>query len=268
MHELISRVPGAQSARRVLQLLFYFDGQHPDAAVDELAAAVGVPLSTAYRYVALLREMSILEEGAGGTYHVTPRVLALGDAVERSHGLIRSAHPVMRRLAQFSGETALLVRLMGRAAVCVDRVESRQPMRLTYEPGQAVSLQQGASARLLIANLPTEDRRAHLDWLADQDPAFARRRAQFEEEIAWSAACGWAISRGEIDAGIVAVAAPVKVLGRTVAAISIAGPEFRATEEDLDKRREAVVAGADEIAASFLRIDEGSGSPTPADSTI
>lgn len=252
MRELTSRVPGAQGARRVLQLLFYFDGRHPDATVEELASAVGVPVSTAYRYVALLRDLSILEEGASGTYHVTPRVLALGDAVESSHGLIRSARPVLRRLMHLSGETTLLVRLMGHAAVCVDRVESVQPMRLTYEPGQAVSLQQGASARLLIASLPREDRETHLDWLTQQDPTFAQRRAQFEAEIDRSVADGWAISHGEIDAGIVAVAAPVQIAGRTVAAISIAGPAFRVADGDLDKRREAVIEGANEIASAFL----------------
>src|SRR5579875_3572997 len=119
MPDYTPKVSGAQSPRRILQTLFFFDAQHPDATVDELASAVDVPLPTAYRYVALLREMSILEEGPGGTYHLTTRVLALADALENSNGIARTARPVLRRLCEISGETALLVRLVGHAAVCV-----------------------------------------------------------------------------------------------------------------------------------------------------
>lgn len=251
MPDYTPKVSGAQSPRRILQTLFFFDGQHPEATVEELSEAVQVPLPTAYRYVALLREMGILEEGSAGSYHLTPRVLSLTEALENSFGVTRAARPVLRRLCHLSGETALLVRLVGHAAVCVDRVEALQPIRLTYEPGQAVSLQQGASARLLIGGLRPEERAEHLDWLEKQDPAFSSGRAAFEEEIAQSSADEWAISRGEIDAGVVAVAAAVKVAGRTVAAISIAGPAFRADEADLIKRRDAVLEGAAEISETL-----------------
>jgi len=44
----------------------------------------------------------------------------------------------------------------------------------------------------------------------------------------------------------------VQIAGRTVAAISIAGPAFRVADGDLDKRREAVIEGANEIASAFL----------------
>lgn len=258
MPDYTPKVSGAQSARRILQTLFYFDGQHPEATVDELSDAVQVLLPTAYCYVALLREMGILEEGTVGTYHLSPRVLALAEAVENSFGVARAARPVLRRLCHMSGETVLLVRLVGHAAVCVDRVEAPQPIRPTYQPGQSVSLQQGASARLLIGGLGPDERAEHLDWLEEQDPGFASKRAAFEEEISQAATDGCTMSRGEIDAGIVAVAAAVKLGGRTVASISIAGPAFRAQESDLIERRKAVLQGAAEISQALLQHSDGS----------
>lgn len=252
------RAPGSQSARRALETLFVFNGHRPDVTVDEIARVVGLPLATAYRYVALMRDLKILDEGPGGTYHLTPRVLNLAEALERSQGLLAKARPVLHQLMQTFGETAILTQLVGNAAICADRAEPAQPMRLTYEPGQSVSLAQGASARVLIAGLSPEERDVHLNWIETQTPDFAKHRPQFEVEIDRVRDSGWAISHGEIDEGIVAVAAPVKVHDRTLAALSVAGPAFRTSDAALDDRRNAVVT-----AAADLSLRLGHGSPRP-----
>src|SRR4051812_30590972 len=119
-----SRRSGAESARKVLELLLRFSDERPAASIRELASETGVPLPTAYRYVALLREMGLVEEGDRGRYHVTPRVAPLARAAYANPGLIRIAEPVMRRLADTTRESVILVRLIGGLPVCVDRVES------------------------------------------------------------------------------------------------------------------------------------------------
>jgi DNA-binding IclR family transcriptional regulator len=67
----LGRVRGAESPRQVLQVLLAFNEHRPDATISELVAVVGVPLSTCYRYVGLLREVGLLEEAERSTYHVT-----------------------------------------------------------------------------------------------------------------------------------------------------------------------------------------------------
>jgi DNA-binding IclR family transcriptional regulator len=253
MPETPPQVPGTQGARRALEVLFYFNARRPNATVEQLADVLALPIATAYRLVALLRQMSILEEGPNDTYHLTPRVLQLSEALASSHGLIQVARPVLEHLVELFGETTLLVRLIDHAAVCVERVESPLPMRLTYEPGQAISAQQGASARVLIAGLTPAERSVHLDWVAGRDPEFSQRRARFEAEIDRTAAEGWAVSHGEIDAGIVAAAAPVRVGHQTLASVSIAGPAFRVVGNALDERRQAVIEAAREISESLAR---------------
>ena len=44
-----------------------FDEYNPRATADQLAQRCGIPLSTAYRYVALLREVGLLEEASGNS---------------------------------------------------------------------------------------------------------------------------------------------------------------------------------------------------------
>ena len=60
-------------------------------------------------------------------------------------------------------------------------------------------------------------------------------RAALSAELDTVRACGYATAVGELEPGLVAVAAPVlDADGRAVAAISISGPEFRIPSDRLD----------------------------------
>jgi DNA-binding IclR family transcriptional regulator len=73
---------GAESPRRALQVLLAFSPARPHATISELAASVGVPLSTCYRYIALLRELGLVDEGERATYHVTAAAKQIAEAAQ------------------------------------------------------------------------------------------------------------------------------------------------------------------------------------------
>jgi DNA-binding IclR family transcriptional regulator len=85
------RTVGVESARKALQLLLCFDAERPRAAVIALARAAGLPLSSAYRHLALLREVGLVEEDGGGLYRITPRVHALARAADGASPLAVAA---------------------------------------------------------------------------------------------------------------------------------------------------------------------------------
>ena len=58
------RTPGASSARKLISTLLTFTADRPTPTIAELATSVGVPSSTMYRYVALLRETGLVEAEA------------------------------------------------------------------------------------------------------------------------------------------------------------------------------------------------------------
>ena len=163
---------------------------------------------------------------------------------EAAESIIDIADPVMRELAAETGETVILVRLIGRSAVCVHRVQSAQRLRISFEAGQPLPLDRGASARLLLAGLTPEQRRSHLAALAERDPEGA---ALLERKAAQAAEQGYAVSEEELEKGVWAVSAPVFQGKRMTAVITVPSPLVRAPAPLQDKLLAQVRAAAQAI---------------------
>jgi DNA-binding IclR family transcriptional regulator len=114
-------------------------------------------------------------------------------------------------------------------------------LRATFEPGQALPGERGASARVLLSGLPSHVRDELLADLAKRDPAAAVR---VEEQVEQAAADGWAVSQEEIDRGIWAASAPVTDGRAVVAALTVPSPFVRAPAELQDRLLAQVRAAA------------------------
>jgi DNA-binding IclR family transcriptional regulator len=217
-------VHGCEGARRVLALMLAFSADKSTLTARELAAATGIALPSVYRYIALLRETGLMAGDERGSYRLSARLIGLARAAEAAESIIDVADPVMRRLAADTGETVILVRLIGRSAVCVHRVESAQRLRISFEPGQPLPLERGASARLLLAGLAPEVRSQYLAPLAERDPDAA---ATLEERVAIAEREGYAVSEEEIEGGVWAASAPVLQGKRMTAVLTVPSPLVR-----------------------------------------
>ena len=248
------RVAGMDSARKALELLLMFHDERTEASVPEMAAFLGLPRSTVYRYTALLREVGLLEPGGRGRYHVSARIHAVARAADAAGGLILRARPVIQRLALESGETVVLIRLLGNAAVAVDQAETDRSVRLAYALGRTMPLTAGAPAKMLLASLPAASRSAYLDRIGAQDPEFAARRPAHEAELVRVRRRGWAESFHEVDAGMWGVAAPVYSAGRVIVAVSVAGPLSRL---DTPEKRARVIERTRDAAGELTAVLDG-----------
>lgn len=244
---------GAESAHRALDLLFAFSEDRPRAAIKDLAAELDMPLPTAHRYMALLRERGLVEPDDRGRYHLTMRVSALDRAARRASPLLDVAEPHLRALAGEIGETVIVVRLVDGLPVCVHRVEADRRLRLSFEPGQNLPALSGASMKVLVGGLSERERRAYVEraraagWSGPEGHDDARVLADIDEAHRQ----GWAVSSQEIDEGVWAAAAAVVEDGRTVATVSAACADFRL---DDDRRRtiiERVRATAGTVSAAL-----------------
>ena len=171
---------GCEGARRVLALMLTFSADEHTLTARQLAERTGIALPSVYRYITLLRETGLLAGDERGSYRLSARLIGLARAAEVAESIIDVADPVMRDLSGQTGETVILVRLIGRSAVCVHRVESGQQLRISFEAGQPLPIDRGASARLLLASVAPSVRKEFLAPLAERDPG-GRRPAREED---------------------------------------------------------------------------------------
>lgn len=238
----------------MLAVLQAFSPQHHTLTARDLAESTGIPLPSMYRYIALLRETGLLVGDDRGTYHLSARLISLARAAEAAESIIEIADPVMRALVADCGETVILVRLIGGVPVCVHRVESRHHLRATFEPGQPLPLECGASGRVLLAGLGPQLRHEHMAPLANADPEAA---ARLERTVAEVAERGWAVSEEEIDRGVWAASAAVTDGRMTVAALTVPSPLVRAPAELQDRLLAQVRAAAREVSERLRAAERG-----------
>lgn len=253
------RTAGAESSRRVLRMLTYFQASRPLASIDTLAQAIGVPKSTAYRYVSLLREFGFLVEVEGGQYSLGPRVLAMAQAAQAAVNYVEIARPTMERLVQQTGETAFLLRRVGDHAICIGRCDPANPVRIFLEIGTAIPLHIGASPKLLLANLSVRERDSYLARAAKRDAKLETGLERLREELEHIRGRGVAITIDEITPGVWACGAPVQQSGKLAAALSIAGPAFRIDRAARITYEALVREAAGEVSAKLQSVYEAPG---------
>src|SRR5438552_179274 len=202
---------------------------------DELSVLLETPVSTIYRYLRTLAGFGFVDrQGAG--YRLGPRLIIGSGANVTAEELIRTADPVLRLLVEETGETAVIVRRLGLAAVCLHEIPSHQPLRVTITPGTSLPLESGAFGKALLAFAPT-DILDEILGLEAQVTAGARSNSssasagsdadRLRAEIADIVTTGVARSVGEVVSGSVAIAAPIFREDGIVAAIGVTGPEAR-----------------------------------------
>ncbi|MET0878819.1 MAG: IclR family transcriptional regulator [Tardiphaga sp.] len=242
------------SSRKVLRALLAFSIDKPRHSAESLAEQIGLPLSSTYRYIGILREAELIDEDGRGSFVLAPRVIGLAQAARAGTDLASIARPYMKRVAQEAGETLILIRRSGDRAVCIERVESSSRIRLTFEVGTALPLHRGAGPKLLLAHLPTEECEALLEEAAARDPTFAAQRKSLQRELAVIREQGWAESRAEITPHVYAASVGVHDANGVVAALSFVAPAFRMPRASQIKLREYLQQAASDITRAYAAV--------------
>jgi DNA-binding IclR family transcriptional regulator len=222
---------------------------------DELSTLLETPISTIYRYLRTLAEFGFVDrQGAG--YRLGPRLIIGQGANVTAEELRRTSDPVLRLLADETGETAVIVRRVGLTAVCLHQAESRNPLRVSLSTDTSLPLDRDALGKTLLAFAPAEiidEVLAAVDEASGGASARGRRAGgRLRRELAEIVSDGIARSTGELVANAVSVAVPVLRADGIVAAIGVIGPEGRCGAA-WQKRVERLLPGAATSIVGALR---------------
>lgn len=193
---------------RFVEILRLFDEDKPDWTVQEIAEAVSVPASTVYRTVRELVSQGFLDPSIEAHYRLGAAIIEFDRRMRISDPLIREGEPVLRDVVHASPIpcVAVLARLYGDDVICVaDYRASNAQIDTSYERGRPMPLMRGATSKAILAQLPRSKLEKILRNVEGNDSAMEEATA----ELATIRRRGFAITRGEVDHGLVGLAVPV-----------------------------------------------------------
>jgi DNA-binding IclR family transcriptional regulator len=224
-------VPGLERGLRILQL---FDRSRKVLGAAEMARALQIPRSTAFRIAQTLEHLGFLVR-ENEAYRVGPAVLRLGFEYIASLEFTELARPVVERLRDESGYSAQLVIRDGQEVVVVLKAMAQTTFSSNVNVGTRMPAHATILGRVLLAD--ADDRSlaalypgATLPKVSSKSP---KSLGELKRLLREDRARGYAVSESFFEQGISAVAAPVRDgTGAVIAAISITAqrPNLEPTE--------------------------------------
>jgi IclR family acetate operon transcriptional repressor len=228
------------SALRTLDVLKAFVDPPHRFGLADLVERLGLERNQLYRSLKTLEASGLLRQRADDArFELDASLAALGAAAARagSASLTDIARSHLDGLADATSETVHLFVRDGDHAVCIDRRESPQGVRLASILGRSVPLHAGAVPKAMLAFLSEPEREAILARLVDL-PRYTDRTERdgdaLRAELARIREQGWSTSDEDFDASARGVGAPIfDGDGHVVAGISVGGPSFRVDDATL-----------------------------------
>jgi DNA-binding IclR family transcriptional regulator len=235
---------------KCVKILTLFSEAAPAWQVQEIADALQLPRSTAYRYIAALRSNGLVEsDPENGGYRLGLKILDLAASMQRT-SLHDLALPLMERISRELGETVILCGLRENAGFCMEKVEGHHALRVSYELGDTYPLHAAATGKAILAFLPAEEQRRVIDavGLPKLTDRTITEASALRKELAKIRNVGYAESYGESIVGTRGLAAPVfSRIGYVAASIGISAPEHRAEGANRKRMIELLLAAAEAL---------------------
>jgi len=228
-----------KTSDRTIALLRLFSVEQPEWTVEEAAEALGMTVSTAYRYFRGLGENGFISTYSTGKYVLGPAFMKYDRQIRLLDPLLIAAAPVMDELTKKlpPSTVLLLCKLYNLEVMCIDQ---RQPKRAdfssSYERGLPMPLHLGAASKVILANLPTRTTKK----LYDKEPeklgaaGLGRDWAEVSRSLRDIRAGRAFATEGELHQGVQGIAVPVlsgerQVLG-SIATVRASGAPADVTQ--------------------------------------
>lgn len=258
---------------RGLQILQTLSGERRKLSLSEIAAALGVTRSSAYRLLYTLGHFGFVDcDPETKSYMLGPQVLRLGYGYLASRDLVEVAMPHLVRLRDRTSWSAHLGELQGRDVLYLARVPTRRSIASTVHVGTRLPAHATAMGRILLSQLSeSEIRELYQDERAvSLGAAQGVDAARLLRQLAEDRASGVVVQNAVYEPGVASVAAPIyDVTGKILAAINISTVALFTTDAELNgPLKGEVLAAAQAISHDLGRHNAYSPAGVPHDDSL
>lgn len=209
-----------KSARRVLQILQYFNPERPEATVMDIARTLDFPQSSTTELLKALAQLGFLDyDRHRRIYRPTVQVALLGAWVQPY--LFRQGHllPMMDQISARTGQLVALGTQVGLNVQYVHVIQATSTMRMHIPQGSIRPLLRSAHGKLLLSRESNDDIQKLVHRInAEAPPEQQVRYPGLLAEIEKIRALGYALSTDVVTpgGGMVAVLLPLMENAQTL----------------------------------------------------
>jgi len=219
-----------QIVHRIACVLRAFDSRGL-LGITDIASMTGLPKSTVHRLAtALVNEGLLMQDEDSHKYTLSLRLTAFSASILSSHTVRKYALPLLMELRDKTHESVHLAVLEGMEVVIIATEDSYFFVRVVNVPGQHLPAHAVSTGKILLAyqwDVRLREILTHTTLTRYTEQTITDPQLLLDE-LRKVRSQGYAISCGELEDGIDAVAAPIfDHLGTIVASVSIGGPSER-----------------------------------------
>ncbi|WP_017616518.1 IclR family transcriptional regulator [Nocardiopsis salina] len=224
----------SSSVQRALHILVELSSG--PLTISELGRRLDVHRTTSLRLLRTLEEERFVRRTEDGRYRIGPLMAALSHEALEGFDLRTAAQEHVRALGSATGHTVHLAALDGDSVVYLDKVESRQSIRMYSYVGARAPLHATGVGKAILAHLSPQEREPLLGTppYPEHTPNTRTDPDDLAEDLARIAEQGWALDDFEHEEFVHCVAAPIRdAKGKVDAAISVSAPEVTLDRQGL-----------------------------------
>jgi DNA-binding IclR family transcriptional regulator len=217
-----------QSVSHALDVLEELAKSLGEVGVTELSKRLKLHKNNVFRLLATLELRGYVDQNAESEdYRLGVKALQLGQAYVSQSSIVARATPILRDLAEASGETASLAVMQNGQIQFPISIESKRPVKVSPRFAVSFAAKGSVVGRLLTAQLPDSVLAEILATDTPSDVAIRNHLAELRTS-------GHIIDKGGVEADVVSISKVIRGTGNEVlGAIELLAPQYRARVETL-----------------------------------
>lgn len=219
--------------------------------VSEIARSFDMPASNLSLFLNSLVDTGyVIRNPMDGKYYASEKIVHLAAAIDTRYKRLEiCAHEVMQRLYACHDENVLLAVLNHDRLQFISTLQSSRNIQILNNDNRSFIPHVTAAGKAILAFLPANLLETYLGRI--QLERFTSKTVTdltvIRRELETVRSRGYAINRGEFEAEVMAVAAPVFLRSSIEGSLGVQFPTFRHTEQDLEAYAGPIVDAARRI---------------------
>lgn len=232
--QMSESIQGAQSFSRSIGVLQMIADASSPMTRAELLQHCGLTRPTLYRIIASLEAEGLIEAAGDNRYGLGGRLVSLARTALAQTDVRRLAEPVLADLRDATGETVHLAVRSGDELVYIDKMESREAVRMASTIGTRVPFHSSSVGKAFLAAMPVSEADELIDRL-EMLPITSHTntdRSGLRTTVQRARQQGYIRDDQENELSIICFGAPIyRAPNQPAASVSVSVPLYRLGDE-------------------------------------